>query len=67
MDESSVTGTQEPSTITPLSTTIDSCGKEIEALLKADFHFKTVQIVPFSAGSHWVSIPLKVVGWARFI
>ena len=65
MDESSVTGTRELSTITPSSTTIDACGIEIEALLKADFHFDTVQVVPFSAGSHWVSLPLKMVGRAR--
>ena len=65
MDESSVTGTRELSTITPPSMTVDACGKEIEALLKTDFHFDTVQVVPFSAGSHWVSIPLKMVGRAR--
>ncbi|HXY86871.1 MAG TPA: hypothetical protein VEG44_00360 [Candidatus Acidoferrales bacterium] len=65
MDESSVTGTRELSTITPLSATIDACGKEIEALLKTDSHFDTVQVVPFSAGSHWVSIQLKMVGRAR--
>jgi hypothetical protein len=62
MDESSATGTREPSTITPHNTTIDACGKEVEALLKADFHFDTVQVVPFSAGSHWISIPLKMIG-----
>jgi len=45
--------------------TVDACGKEIEALLKTDFHFDTVQVVPFSAGSHWVSIPLKMAGRAR--
>jgi len=48
-----------------LSMTIDACSKEIETLLKTDFHFDTVQVVPFSAGAHWVSIPLKMAGRAR--
>ena len=59
------TGTREPSTTAHLSMTIDTCSKEVEALLRTDFHFDTVQVVPFSAGAHWVSIPLKVAGRAR--
>ena len=69
MDDSSGTGigtgTRELSTTSHRSMTIDACGKEIEALLKTNFHFDTVQLVPFSAGSHWVSTPLKMVGQAR--
>ena len=45
--------------------TIDACSKEIATLLKTDFHFDTVQVVPFSAGAHWVSLPLKMAGRAR--
>jgi len=67
MDDSLGTekGTREPSTTAHLSMTIDACSKEIEALLRTDFHFDTVQVVPFSAGAHWVSIPLKMAGRAR--
>ncbi len=67
MDDSSGTRTRtrELSTTTHLSMTIDACGKEIETLLKTDFHFDTVQVVPFSAGAHWISIPLKMAGRVR--
>ena len=69
MDDSSGTkigtGTRELSTTAHHSMTIDACSKEIEALLTTDFHFDTVQVVPFSAGSHWVSLPLKMVARAR--
>jgi len=58
------TGMREPSTASQLSMTVDACSKEIETLLKTDFHFDTVQVVPFSAGAHWVSIPLKMAGRA---
>ena len=58
------TGMREPSTASQLSMTIDACSKEIETLLKTGFHFDTVQVVPFSAGAHWVSIPLKMAGLA---
>ncbi len=35
---------------------------EIERLLTTDFEFDAVQVIPFSAGTHWVSTPLKVAG-----
>jgi predicted Ser/Thr protein kinase len=36
--------------------------EEIERLLATEFEFDTVQVIPFSAGTHWVSTPLKVAG-----
>jgi hypothetical protein len=41
---------------------LDKCSKELQGILKTDFHFDTVNVIPFSAGTHWVSMPLKVVG-----
>jgi hypothetical protein len=35
---------------------------EIEHLLTTSFEFDAVQVIPFSAGTHWVSTPLKVAG-----
>jgi len=33
---------------------------ELERLLTTNFDLDTVKVIPFSAGTHWVSIPLKV-------
>ena len=33
---------------------------EIERLLTTNFDIDAVQVIPFSAGTHWVSTPLKV-------
>jgi len=35
---------------------------EIERLLTTNFDLDAVKVIPFSAGTHWVSIPLKVAG-----
>jgi serine/threonine protein kinase len=35
---------------------------EIERLLTTNFEFDAVQVISFSAGTHWVSTPLKVAG-----
>jgi tRNA A-37 threonylcarbamoyl transferase component Bud32 len=36
--------------------------REIEYLLTTNFDLDAVNVIPFSAGTHWVSIPLKVAG-----
>ena len=36
--------------------------REIERLLTTNFEFDAVKVIPFSTGTHWVSIPLKVAG-----
>jgi hypothetical protein len=36
--------------------------EQIERLLTTNFDLDAVNVIPFSAGTHWVSIPLKVAG-----
>jgi len=36
--------------------------KEVERLLKTNFELDVAKVSPFSTGTHWVSIPLKVAG-----
>jgi len=36
--------------------------EEIERLLITNFDLDTAKVIPFSSGTHWVSIPLKVAG-----
>jgi tRNA A-37 threonylcarbamoyl transferase component Bud32 len=53
--------TQMPSPSSQLPNSIASgYYGEIERLLKTNFDLDAVKVIPFSAGTHWVSIPLKV-------
>jgi len=44
------------------TSTASGYNEEIERLLKANFDLDAVDVIPFSSGTHWVSIPLKVAG-----
>ncbi len=50
-----------PSHYSPNSTA-NRCSSEIENLLKSTFELDVAKVIPFSTGTHWVSIPLKVEG-----
>jgi hypothetical protein len=40
--------------------TVNSFYREIELLLIRDFELTTIKVIPFSAGTHWISTPLKL-------
>jgi tRNA A-37 threonylcarbamoyl transferase component Bud32 len=55
--------TQVPNPSSHLPNSIaNGYNREIERLLKANFELDAVKVIPFSTGTHWVSIPLKVAG-----
>jgi len=61
MGDTLTTQTPNPSSKSLVSIASGYYG-EIERLLTTNFEFDTVQVIPFSAGTHWVSTPLKVAG-----
>jgi len=39
---------------------LSSCYREIQLLLRRDFGATATRLIPFSAGTHWVSTPLQI-------
>jgi hypothetical protein len=48
--------------VSALDSVTTGCKREIEYFLKENFGLDSITFLPFSAGTHWVSIPLKVAG-----